>query len=154
MKGTAMIDNCVTRQPGCCNPSWHYHQVAIIGKVRANFSLVSRLPRSGTQPLKLCKCREPGIFFSREHDINWNKTGVLRTERQHFVHWSTSYVLDVRCVWYSTPNSLIHVVSCLLPLLFFMIWDFRYAHTQIRSLYPPPPPLSTFAHMRKNTRLT
>ena len=64
---------------------------------------------------------------------------------------STNYAFNTQCIWYSTPDSQICVVSFPLPSLFFLFWIFKYAHTQLRSLYP----LSTFdaAHVR-NTRLS
>ena len=64
----------------------------------------------------------------------------------------TNFAFNAWCVWYLLPNSLICVVSCLIPLLFFLFWVFGYAHAQLRCLYP----LSTLdaAHMRKYTRIS
>ena len=38
---------------------------------------------------------------------------------------------------YSYPDNQRHVVSCLLPSLFFLFWVFRYTHAQLRPLSIP-----------------
>ena len=40
-------------------------------------------------------------IFSRDQ----NRTRVLRTERQRFARYSTNFLFNAQCVWYSLPNS-------------------------------------------------
>ena len=96
-------------------------------------SLIPRLPQN-TNIYR----RENLVFFLRKHDVI--ETGLRSC-------CSTNYAFNAWCVWYSTPDNCIHVVSWQLPSLFFL-----YAHGQLRSLYP----LSAFdtAHVRENTRLS
>ena len=54
-----------------------------------------------------------------------------------FFAYSTSFAFNARYVWYSLPDSYIHVESCLLAPLFFLFWVFRFAHVQLRSFLPP-----------------
>ena len=59
-----------------------------------------------------------------------------------FLCCSTNYAFNARCVWYLFPDSQRCVVSCPLPLLFFLFWVFGYTHTQY------------VFHVTKNTRLS
>ena len=64
-----------------------------------------------------------------------DRTRVFRTERQRY---STNFVFNAQCIWYSLPDSYMCTCSKLpdTPSLLFLFWVLGYAHAQLRSLYP------------------
>ena len=79
---------------------------------------------------------------------NRNRTRVFRTERQHFVRYSTKFVFNARCVWYLLPNSYICVVSCPIPSPLFFL-SLRVCPLTIKISLP-----LTLLTWEKNTRLS
>ena len=60
---------------------------------------------STSQALWNAKCTrvESLVSFLTRSWCNQNRTTVFRTERQHFVCYSTNFAFNVRCVWYLPP---------------------------------------------------
>ena len=141
-----------------------YWYTILIGCISTNqrprtMHLVSLIPRL-LRNANVYTGRESLVSFPVWSWHNQNRTRAFRTEGKCFA----CKLFNQLCIWHSvcmifarTPppppphsHSSICVVSCLLPLLFFMFWAFGYAHTQLRFFHP----LSNFdsAHMRKSTR--